>query len=178
MSLPRRKPEECICKYCGVLLVVGENWTEAKKRNYSYWCTSCHLAKSSEWKRKNPERMSALRKNRYSKNAEKFRQEARDYRGRCQDISRYSQYKSGAKRRGLDFDLTYLEFMMFWQKPCQYCGSGIATIGIDRIDNTKGYSINNIVSCCDTCNWMKADYALDSFMEHCKKIVEKNYGNS
>ena len=35
----------------------------------------------------------------------------------------YSTYKSGAKYRNYDFEITYSHFMSFWQKPSYYCGT-------------------------------------------------------
>lgn len=64
--------------------------------------------------------------------------------------------------------------MSFWQKPCHYCGGAITTVGIDRIDNTKGYAMNNCVSCCRTCNIAKGAMSPSDFMTHAKKIVEHN----
>ena len=52
---------------------------------------------------------------------------------------KYTWYKSKAKQRDIPFDLTFREFEMFWQKPCGYCGAAIKTVGLDRVDNDKGY---------------------------------------
>lgn len=30
-------------------------------------------------------------------------------------------------------------------------------MGLDRLDNSKGYEITNIVSCCTTCNYLRGD---------------------
>jgi hypothetical protein len=80
----------------------------------------------------------------------------------------YSKYKKGAKKRNLIFDLTKEEFMNLTQENCYYCdikphrvqkkepdnGSFIYN-GIDRLDNTKGYTIDNCVPCCSICNYAK-----------------------
>ena len=89
----------------------------------------------------------------YEKNKEKNKQSLKEYRQSIR--GKYSRYKSGAKSRNIDFNLTEEEFLKYWQKDCYYCGSAIATIGIDRIDSSVGYSENNIVSCCSICNFMK-----------------------
>ena len=67
----------------------------------------------------------------------------------------FNQYKGGAKRRNFEFNISFSEFSSFWQKPCIYCGNKINTIGLDRIDNTVGYKMNNIKSCCTQCNTAK-----------------------
>lgn len=69
--------------------------------------------------------------------------------------SKYIEYKKGAKKRNKKFSLTKSEFLLFWKKPCYYCNEEIKTIGLDRVDNKKGYLLNNIVSCCKICNILK-----------------------
>ena len=94
-------------------------------------------------------------------------------------------YKNGAKNRGLDFNLSKEEFCNFIQNKCFFCGELKSNSikdkytnhvyeynGIDRLDNTLGYSIKNCVSCCVTCNRMKMDMSLDNFLNHIKKIME------
>lgn len=86
---------------------------------------------------------------------------------------RFNTYKQSAKTYHREFLLTFKQFMEYWQKPCFYCGSGIATIGLDRIDSLKGYLPDNIVACCAYCNKMKLNYNTDDFIEHCKVIANR-----
>ena len=85
---------------------------------------------------------------------------------------KYTQYKQGAKSRGMEFRLTKEEFLTLWQTLCSYCGDPIDTIGIDRIDSEKCYSPDNIVSCCRTCNVMKLALPREIFVNHCQKIIK------
>lgn len=84
------------------------------------------------------------------------------------------EYKHGAISRGYEFLLTKEQFAEFWKKPCNYCGSEIDTIGLDRIDNKRGYTMDNIKSCCSTCNRMKLDLEEEFFLTHIKKIINFN----
>lgn len=84
--------------------------------------------------------------------------------------SKYQSYKKGAKRRGYDFLLTKEEFLKLWQKDCYYCGSKIKFIGIDRVDNNIGYTVDNIVPCCSTCNRLKKTLSKKNYLEHVKRI--------
>lgn len=81
-------------------------------------------------------------------------------------------YKHQAEQRKLEFDLTFEQFMTFWQKSCYYCGLEIKTIRLDRIDNKKGYTIDNCVSCCWCCNQMKKAKSQADFLNHCHKIAK------
>ncbi len=92
-------------------------------------------------------------------------------------------YKIQAKKRGYDFDLTSDEAKTLMAGSCFYCGSPPSNIakagrangdfiysGIDRVDNSIGYTINNCVPCCELCNWMKRDLTKDEFVSHVHKI--------
>jgi hypothetical protein len=42
--------------------------------------------------------------------------------------------------------------------------------GIDRLDNTKGYTIDNCVPCCPDCNEAKSNMTEEAFLKHIEKI--------
>lgn len=88
---------------------------------------------------------------------------------------RYGRYKKSSIERKIDFNLSYEEFLKFWNKKCYYCSSNIETIGLDRIDNNKGYKINNVVSCCTICNKMKNNLNIEEWLNYIKQI--KNFLN-
>ena len=46
--------------------------------------------------------------------------------------------------------------------------------GIDRKDNTIGYSFDNCVSCCGDCNYSKGKQDRETFEKQCKLIANKN----
>ena len=138
---------------------------------FYYWCKKC----SSEYQR-------SVR----SQNREKFReQNLANYRRNRNKIlahkklyektptGRFSNYKSTAKHRGYCFDLTFEQFMSFWKLPCEYCGKEIPTIGLDRIDNSIGYVLENVIPCCEICNVMKQDLSRPQFLDQCSKITDR-----
>ena len=86
--------------------------------------------------------------------------------------SRYGTYRRSVEKTNRIFNLTFEEFMLFWQKPCSYCGDNIKTIGLDRVDNTKGYELENIVPCCTMCNRMKNSHTKERFLNQVTKIAE------
>lgn len=71
---------------------------------------------------------------------------------------RYNIYKNSAKKRNIKFNLSYQDCFLLFNSCCWYCGyecpNGSLT-GIDRIDASKGYTIDNVVPCCKRCNYMK-----------------------
>jgi len=110
----------------------------------------------------NKEERISQQKKYYQENKEEVISQKKEY---YQTIKgKYSTYKKGAKERGYSFDLSKDEFKLFWQKDCSYCGSPINTIGLDRIDSSIGYQIDNIVSCCYMCNRMKLDHTKEEWI--------------
>ena len=59
-------------------------------------------------------------------------------------------------------------------KPCEYCGKQCA-MGIDRIDSSKDYTIDNCVPCCGMCNIMKNKFDLQSWYDQIDKIYAKHH---
>lgn len=98
----------------------------------------------------------------------------------CKNIiySRYTQRCRNSKRKGLF--LTKEQVIELSLKSCHYCGldhSNIARTkyesleynGLDRIDNSKGYSLDNVVTCCKFCNALRSDTLTQ---EETKKIID------
>ena len=82
---------------------------------------------------------------------------------------KHKAMQKGALMRGISFEISYQEYLKYYEQPCVYCG--IIAIGLDRIDSTMGYRKDNIVTCCTICNMMKASLERDAFITHCKRIA-------
>lgn len=80
----------------------------------------------------------------------------------------FNYYKKNAKKRGLKISLSFDEFSVLVNGLCYYCGE--AARGIDRLNNKKGYTKNNSVSCCKVCNYMKLKMPVEEFIKKCKQI--------
>ena len=97
-------------------------------------------------------------------------------------------YKGLAKKKNREYNLTEGQFKEITQKDCCYCGTKPRQIykstntsgnyvhnGIDRIDNTKGYTIDNVVPCCKQCNHAKTNLTLQEFRDWVKRIYNNMY---
>ena len=103
------------------------------------------------------------------------------------------RYKNAAKQRKLSFSLTREDIKRLTSQNCYYCGiepsqksygtgkyrtqkgfedSLYIYNGIDRIDNNKGYYVNNCVSCCITCNRAKLKMSEKQFIKWIYRVVE------
>ncbi len=92
-------------------------------------------------------------------------------------------YKAGALRRGHSWELSEERFRRLTKDNCHYCGAVPAQIrknntavseyiynGIDRVDNNRGYFIENCVSCCKICNRAKDKMSREEFLAWAKRV--------
>lgn len=84
---------------------------------------------------------------------------------------RYSNYKIDAKWRGYSFELTLEHFTELLNGDCFYCGKE-KSWGIDRYDNSVGYTKDNAVSCCGVCNEIKMERSVRQLFKHLIKMVK------
>lgn len=97
----------------------------------------------------------------------------------------FRQYRASAVKRGYDFSIDYSEFCSMLDKDCRYCGlppsnSGPKEYGglylyqgIDRKDNTLGYTAENCVPCCETCNRAKLCMSETAFFGWVERVYRK-----
>jgi hypothetical protein len=97
-------------------------------------------------------------------------------------IRAIKEYQRSAKRRGYSFELTDEEFYQLALMDCFYCGAppGTATRtgfhevfvhnGIDRMNNTLGYTLENVVTSCRMCNLAKRDVSFEDFVAYLDRI--------
>jgi hypothetical protein len=102
---------------------------------------------------------------------------------------RYSLYKSSAIKRGKVFELSIEEFINMISSCCEYCGAtpadtthcrgklkhNVPMNGVDRVDNSIGYVIENCKPCCAQCNRGKMAYSLDDFKSWIGRVYNKLY---
>lgn len=97
------------------------------------------------------------------------------------------RYKKQASSRGHSFELTIKEFRDLTESLCFYCGSppsnkitnnGVDNYyvytGVDRKDNTKGYTIDNVLPCCTVCNRAKNNMPYNSFTAWIDNLIKFN----
>ncbi len=90
-------------------------------------------------------------------------------------------YRRNAMKRGYQFQINDEQAMKLFKGNCHYCGvepkmiikkSKIPFVynGIDRTDNTIGYTTENCVSCCGVCNKAKMNLQYNDFINLIKRI--------
>jgi hypothetical protein len=71
-----------------------------------------------------------------------------------------------------DFTLTVAYFVRYLERPCTYCGAEQYGVHLDRVDNTKGYTAANTVSCCAPCNYAKGGTPVKQFLAWADRLGE------
>ena len=119
---------------------------------------------------KNSENAKQWRENNPEKNKE-------NNKSRLENIKiHYSNYTRCAGDKNLDFEISQEEFNKIVNEPCHYCNiiQERGFNGVDRLDSNTGYVIDNCVSCCKTCNYMKCSLSADVFLKRIEHILTYN----
>jgi hypothetical protein len=88
------------------------------------------------------------------------------------------EHKESAKHK--IWSLTLDQYKKLATSPCHYCGRdpatkpttrilqsmGVFRNGLDRVDNKKGYFLDNVVPCCESCNREKGKQKYCDFVEN------------
>jgi hypothetical protein len=159
-----------------------ENRETVKERVLRYYQDNKEvvLQKSKKYQEEHKEEMKTYRREHRLENIEEYKARDKKYSEENKDrIRAYRQslkgkwvaYRTTAKRRNRPFELTLEQFASFWQQPCHYCGCDVPTICLDRVDSSKGYIFENVVSSCLNHNRMKLDHTTEEFIQLCRDVV-------
>jgi hypothetical protein len=158
--LIKEEKTEKYCASCGMKLPITEFSKKGKTKlgftQYKSWCKKCRRVKETHFP------IPPLK-----------------------SIMAHAKYR--AKKNGLDFGLTLEYLLELNDKQHGLCAiSGISLnwesgkrpfdrASIDRIDSSKGYTLDNTQLVLDSVNRAKSDLPQEQFLELCKLIV--NYNN-
>jgi len=144
-------------------------------------------ASARKYYQKNKSKIRANHKIYHKENIERYREYRRNYR--CfNPRGIYSALKDGARKRSIPIKFTVEEFVKWWSSKdgcCYYCGRTINKIQetldsvngrarrmtIDRADNNKPYTTQNIRLACYRCNSIKGDYFTEDEMLQIGHII-------
>lgn len=105
----------------------------------------------------------------------------------------YRAYVSKAKKYGQEWGLSLEQVRELFSQKCFYCGNEATNLhrkknhtygvyvynGLDRVDNTRGYTLDNVVSCCKVCNRAKEALSQEVFIKWIHQahehLVSKSY---
>lgn len=97
--------------------------------------------------------------------------------------SLYHTMQYQAKLRNHVWEIPKDAFITLTQQPCHYCGilpkqvfkrevynGNCLYNGLDRVDSSKGYTLDNVVPCCGTCNKGKLAQTKEEFLSWVNRI--------
>ena len=114
---------------------------------------------AKQWRDNNPDKVSMINQNKIN------------------NINlQYGVYSRSARDKNLDFEILQEEFDKLVKEPCHYCDviQERGFNGIDRLGSNIGYIVDNCVSCCKTCNYMKCSLSVDVFLKRIEHILSYN----
>jgi hypothetical protein len=129
-----------------------------------------------------PEQKAKQRERDRRRRADPGRRERKDAKTLLWYLSprgRFRNLKVNAANKGREVSLNFEEFISITSLPCHYCGgfnqgraadSGLVFCGLDRRDNARGYTLQNVLPCCSWCNRMKFEFSYEEFLEKVKAI--------
>jgi len=97
----------------------------------------------------------------------------------------FCSQRNDAKSRKLSWNISLDEWIKLTQQNCHICGvepklrygkihdtigEKTPINGLDRVENQKGYTLDNVKSCCTDCNYMKHKMTEEYFYKHIEKI--------
>jgi hypothetical protein len=154
------------CYYCGIVQERGFNGIDRMNSEVGYvtdncvsCCQMCNYMKASLSVDAFLGRVEHILTHNRRINGRLFPEMFPDYTSGA-----YAHYKNRASKKNLDFALSQDEYLRLITQDCYLCGKNSNSQhlnGIDRIDNNKGYIVDNVKPCCGGCNYMKKNYILE-----------------
>ena len=98
----------------------------------------------------------------------------------------YGSYMGHAYKRGYTFDLTQEQFNSITKENCFYCGEPPSQMynkklakysaiynGIDRYNNSIGYTLENVRPCCKFCNLAKSTRSAEELIDWLARVKQR-----
>ncbi len=158
-------------------------WTVIKKHykkdGKQYYLCQCECGKQRSYPAHNLKRVKMCNKCR-----SKLNPPNKKAYGYASMIKKLDSYKYTSHRRNIEWNLTDEQAINLMKGECGYCGRKPYSMylnttrsngyflsnGIDRIDNIKGYTVDNCCSCCSQCNTAKLNMSENEFLNLIKLI--------
>lgn len=144
-------------------------WKAANPERYRFSQVTCRAGRK--------EKEAAYSAARHVANPERSKIQTASWRhdnlGRSRLIAfRCRSHAKARKLGGTPWAPSLDQFMYLTSQPCAYCDRVFSYVGIDRIDSSRGYDVDNIVPCCEMCNKAKNDHPREVFLTWARRLSE------
>lgn len=146
-----------ICTKCKMEKELNQFYN-TKYNTKTSWCKKCFCDDAIMRQKQNPE---------------KWKKYLKDTQTKPEMI--FARKKANAKKEVIYFNIIRSEFILWYNSQkiqCHYCGlkpqdfittqdkhlAKKVNLGLDRINNERGYELDNIVLCCNRCNSIKGEF--------------------
>lgn len=95
--------------------------------------------------------------------------------------ARFLVGRKTAKSIDREWTLTFKEYEPLAIMPCNYCKQIVpnTAVGLDRIDNSAGYILGNVLPCCGECNRLRSNvYTVDETEIMVQTIIKYRIENN
>lgn len=171
VKLVRQGPEKThkFCKHCDAVFAKDSgHWRFIKDGEWR--CKEKALqAERTLYEKKSTEEQLVWNRSKYNKRR----------LGQASVATRFTGLKASARARGIPVTLTLSQYQqLVVSNACSYCGSELPAHGhgIDRIDSSVGYSLENATACCIKCNVGKASMTTPEFLNWIEAVY--NYSKN
>jgi len=154
MSASRQNKHPLVCVDCGADFLGAYGGSKARKR-----CDTCTAAN-----------LAAREKVRRTEKATEIRAYYR------LTGTRYKFLLYRARNAGLAVEFTEEQFAELVEDAgCYYCGGTLAqaSFSLDRVDNSAGYTLENVVACCKACNMDKRTMSQEDYFAVIRSRVDR-----
>lgn len=165
---------ELVCIVCGKTKETDNFISEIKHRTVGG--ESFNILKTCKDCRENMKKQDEKRSDRKREETRKYSERKKTYAFNI--LQRYSSYKAKdvSKERLQKNEHTIKRKFAYtlMSMPCTYCGdtpTNTSPNGLDRVDNSKGHILGNVVPCCETCNMMKGTRSLRKTIYKSSKLI-------
>lgn len=176
--------DQCLCKKCNQIKSTNDFYVSDRHR-----CKECLKLKSRLERANNREIYNEKRRTEYRDNINgrkdkllnrlKVNREdilTKQRKRRRTIEGKYKTFLDNSSRRNFEVFLSLEDYRnLVEDRACTYCGNELpeAGSGLDRKDCSIGYTMDNCVPCCTTCNRIKGDNISYSEMFEVIKLLKK-----
>jgi hypothetical protein len=170
-----------VCKTCGTVKSTSEFYkSKLTLSGYRGSCKKCINIQNTKYWVENREWLIKHRNSIKFSDIEKYNKEHKEWIMRNRSKYLLSLARKRAKEKNRDFDIEYTDIII--PDVCPYLkislktdwasGFDIASPSLDRIDNSKGYTKDNIMVISRLANSMKRDATTEQLITFAKSVLE------